>query len=307
MADPVSLGVVLSQPFMQRALLGGLLTGSLGGLLGSFAVLRQLSFFSDALGHSALLGVSLGIVLNINPTLVLIPFAVVFALLVNALVERSRLPADALLNIVYSSSLAFAVVALSLVETYRGGIQQLLFGDILGISWGDLLLIGALAVAAVAYLLLTLRAQILLTLHGDLASAFGVKTSRHQVTFIVLLALVVAASIKAVGVLLISAFVVFPACSSRLVSRRFPAYVLLSSLLGGACALIGLLASGWTNLPSGPCVVVVQFSAFLLTLLLSQPLRRLATGRPAALPSGDLPASVTPDRPRKDDRGSMNP
>ena len=133
--DANALGVVLSQPFMQRALLGGLLTGSLGGLLGSFAVLRQLSFFSDALGHSALLGISLGILLNINPTLVLIPFAVMFALLVNQLVERSRLPADALLNIVYSTSLALAVVALSLVETYRGGIQQLLFGDILGISW----------------------------------------------------------------------------------------------------------------------------------------------------------------------------
>jgi zinc transport system permease protein len=286
MADAVSLGVVLSQPFMQRALLGGLLTGSLGGLLGSFAVLRQLSFFSDALGHSALLGISLGIVLNINPTLVLIPFAVAFALLVNALVERSRLPADALLNIVYSSSLAFAVVALSLVETYRGGIQQLLFGDILGISWGDLLLIGALAVVAVAYLLLTLRAQVLLTLHGDLASAFGVKTGRHQLAFIVLLALVVAASIKAVGVLLISAFVVFPACSSRLVSRRFPFYVLLSSVLGGSCALIGLLGSGWTNLPSGPCVVVVQFSAFLLMLVLSRPLGYgLSEGRGGTSPS----------------------
>jgi zinc transport system permease protein len=278
LTEPASLAEMLSQPFMRRALLGGLLTGSLGGLLGSFAVLRQLSFFSDALGHSALLGISLGIMLNINPTLVLIPFAVVFALLVNELVQRSRLPADALLNIVYSSSLAFAVLALSLVETYRGGIQQLLFGDILGISWGDLAIIATLAVGAVAYLLLTLRAQVLLTLHGDLASAFGVKTRWHRLAFIVLLALVVATSIKAVGVLLISAFVVFPACASRLVSRRFPVYVLLSVLLGGGCALIGLIGSGWTNLPSGPCVVAVQFTAFLLALLLSQPLRRLTAG-----------------------------
>ncbi len=278
--DANALGVVLSQPFMQRALLGGLLTGSLGGLLGSFAVLRQLSFFSDALGHSALLGISLGILLQINPTLVLIPFAVIFALLVNQLVERSRLPADALLNIVYSSSLALAVVALSLVESYRGGIQQLLFGDILGIGWGDLALISGLAVVAMAYLLVSLRAQVLLTLHGDLASAFGVATRWHRLAFIVLLALVVAVSIKAVGVLLISAFVVFPACASRLVSRRFPVYVLTSSLLGGSCALLGLLASGLTNLPSGPCVVIVQLGGFLLALLWSQ----LGQGRALALP-----------------------
>ena len=108
-----ALQAALQQPFMQRALIGGLLTGCLGGLLGSFAVLRQLSFFSDALGHSALLGVSIAVLLNLNPTLVLIPFAVLFALLVNQLVQRSRLPTDALLNIVYSSSLAFAVVVLS--------------------------------------------------------------------------------------------------------------------------------------------------------------------------------------------------
>ncbi|MBM5789427.1 MAG: metal ABC transporter permease, partial [Cyanobacteria bacterium M_DeepCast_200m_mx_001] len=156
MTDLTAIRSVLAEPFMQRALLGGLLTGALGGLLGSFAVLRQLSFFSDALGHSALLGISLGILLGVNPTLVLIPFAVVFALLVNQLVARSGLPADALLNIVYSTSLAFAVVALSLVETYRGGIQQLLFGDILGISWSDLVVIGLLLLIALGYLALSL-------------------------------------------------------------------------------------------------------------------------------------------------------
>jgi zinc transport system permease protein len=143
MNDGVALGELLALPFMQRALIGGLLTGALGGLLGSFAVLRQLSFFSDALGHSALLGITLGILLGLNPTLVLIPFAVLFALVVSRLVERSALPTDALLNIVYSSSLAIAVVALSFVRSYKGGIHQLLFGDILGISWLDLGLIWA--------------------------------------------------------------------------------------------------------------------------------------------------------------------
>jgi len=283
MADSSSVLVVLSQPFMQRALLGGLLTGALGGLLGSFAVLRQLSFFSDALGHSALLGISLGILLGVNPTLILIPFAVLFALLVNQLVARSGLPADALLNIVYSTSLAFAVVALSLVETYRGGIQQLLFGDILGISWSDLAVISILWIGAVSYLALSLRAQVLLTLNSDLAGAFGVGANRHRLIFIVLLAVVVAVSIKAVGVLLISAFVVIPACGGRLVSRYFPLYTLVSASLGGGCALLGLLGSGLTNLPSGPCVVIVQFAGFLLALLLSQQTR---SSPAVAVPAG---------------------
>ncbi|TVS06479.1 MAG: metal ABC transporter permease [Cyanobium sp. PLM2.Bin73] len=270
MAAVEALPALLALPFMQRALLGGLLTGALGGLLGSVAVLRQLSFFSDALGHSALLGISLGILLGVNPTLVLVPFAVLFALLVNQLVQRSRLPTDALLNIVYSTSLAFAVVALSLVDTYRGNIQQLLFGDILGISWPDLWVIAGLAVLALGYLIVSLRAQVLLILNDDLAGAFGVRISAHRLAFIVLLAVVVAVSIKAVGVLLISAFVVIPACAARLVSRRFSTYVLTSVLLGGSCAVLGLLGSGLTNLPSGPCVVIVQFAGFLLALLWSR-------------------------------------
>jgi zinc/manganese transport system permease protein len=288
-----ALQAALQQPFMQRALIGGLLTGCLGGLLGSFAVLRQLSFFSDALGHSALLGVSIAVLLNLNPTLVLIPFAVLFALMVNQLVQRSRLPTDALLNIVYSSSLAFAVVVLSLVESYRGGIQQLLFGDILGISWGDLWVIGGLLVLAVGYVTVSLRAQVLLTLDDDLAGAFGVRVNAHRLAFIILLGVVVAVSVKAVGVLLISAFVVIPACASRLVSRRLPLYVLGASLLGGLCALVGLLGSGLTNLPSGPCVVIVQFTGFLLALLLS--LRRPGPPRdpaPAGAPGSPPPGTA---------------
>jgi zinc/manganese transport system permease protein len=294
MTDLTAIRSVLAEPFMQRALLGGLLTGGLGGLLGSFAVLRQLSFFSDALGHSALLGISLGILLGVNPTLVLIPFAVLFALLVNQLVARSGLPADALLNIVYSTSLAFAVVALNLVETYRGGIQQLLFGDILGISWSDLTVIAVLFLGALAYLAFSLRAQVLLTLNSDLAGAFGVGANRHRLIFIVLLAVVVAVSIKAVGVLLISAFVVIPACGGRLVSRHFPLYALASATLGGGCALLGLLGSGLTNLPSGPCVVIVQFAGFLLALLVSQQTSR-------------SPAVAVPVRPQIPGAGPVDP
>ena len=269
MVDTQALALVLAEPFMQRALIGGLLTGALGGLLGSVAVLRELSFFSDALGHSALLGITVGILIGVNPTLVLIPFAVMFAILVNQLVERSSLPTDALLNIVYSTSLAAAILFLSLVESYRGGIRQLLFGDILGVSSLDLIVIGILLAAALIYLSLSMRAQVLLTLNQDLAGAVGVQTRWHRLAFIVLLAVVVAVSIKAVGVLLISAFVVIPSCAGRLLCRRFPIYVFVSSILGGTCALLGLLASGLTNLPSGPSVVMVQFLGFLIALILS--------------------------------------
>ncbi|MFQ6538091.1 MULTISPECIES: metal ABC transporter permease [Aphanothece] len=266
---PPGLAELLTLPFMQRALLAGLLSGALGGLLGSFAVLRQLSFFSDALGHSALLGISLGLLLGLNPTIVLIPFAVLFALVVGQLVERSRLPSDALLNIIYSSALAIAVVVLSLVPGQRSSIEQLLFGDILAVGWGDLALIGLLLVVVATYLVLTRRSQILLTLDPALATAQGVAVGWQRLLFVVVLAVVVALSIKAVGVLLISAFLVIPACSSRLLSPNFTLYMLLACLLGASCGVLGLLFSGLLNLPSGPCVVILQLLAFLTALVVS--------------------------------------
>ncbi|MEB3182794.1 MAG: metal ABC transporter permease [Cyanobacteriota bacterium] len=269
MSAAPALAELLQLPFLQRALLAGLLTGALGGLLGSFAVLRQLSFFSDALGHSALLGISAALLLGLNPTLVLVPFAVLFALGIDRLSRRSRLPTDALLNIVYSSSLALAMLALSRLPSGQGGIEQLLFGDILGVGWPDLALLLLLLLLCGGYLLLSRRSQILLTLDEPLAISRGVAAPAHRLIFLVLLAVVVAISIKAVGVLLISAFVVIPACAARLLSGGFRHYVLLAMALGSLCAVGGLLLSALLDLPSGPAVVAMQLAGFLLALALA--------------------------------------
>lgn len=277
MTSALPLAELLAMPFLQRALLAGLLSGALGGLLGSFAVLRQLSFFSDALGHSALLGIALGVVLGVDPTLVLIPFAVLFALGVNQLARRSRLPGDALLNIIYSSSLALAVVVLSRLPGWKGGLQQLLFGDILGVSGRDLVLLSGLLAVTVVILVLTGRRQLLLTIDDALALSRGVASEAQRLLFVTLLAVVVALSIKAVGVLLISAFVVIPACASRLISGTFQAYLLVSALLGAGCAVLGLFVSAAADLPAGPSVVIVQLGVFLIALLLAP-----RSGRPVS-------------------------
>ena len=253
-------------PFMQRAVIGGVLTGLMGGMLGSFTILRQLSFFSDALGHSALLGISIGLLLGLNPSVVLLPFAVFFALGVTYLLERTQLWTDALLNIIYSSSLAIAIIALSFVGQYKGGINNLLFGDILAVQTLDLVFSGILLMICTLFIGLTLRTQMLLTLNEPLAITRGISVSLHRTTFIVLLSLVVGVSIKAIGVLLVSAFVVIPACAARLLSRNFSSYVLISSGLGGLSAVLGMVLSASLNLPSGPSIVTTQLMIFLAAL-----------------------------------------
>ncbi len=259
----IRLVEIVQIPFMQRAILGGLLTGYTAGLLGSFTIVRQLSFFSDALGHSALLGISLGVLLGLSPTVVVLPFAVLFALGVTYLLEKTQLWTDALLNIIYSSSLAIAIILLSFMGRYKGGLDQLLFGDILAVQPSDLIMSLLLLLVTTAFVGLTLRTQMLITLHEPLAIVQGVAVGRHRTAFVVLLSLVVGISIKAIGVLLISAFIVVPACAARLLSKTFTSYVFLSAGIGAVSAVLGLLLSAFFNLPSGPSIVVTQLSIFL--------------------------------------------
>lgn len=254
--------------FMQRALLGGILTGLMGGLLGSFTILRQLAFFSDALGESALLGISIGLLLGFNPSWALLPFAVLFALGVAYFLEHTHLWTDALLNLVCSSSLALGIILLSFRDEYQGGVTNLLFGDILAVQTADLIFSALLLGVCVVFIGLTLRSQILLTLHAPMAIARGVAASAQRTAFIVLLSLVVAVSIKAIGVLLIGAFVVIPACAARLLSRKFTHYILISAGLGALSAVVGMILSALFDLPSGPSIVAVQLGIFLLTLLI---------------------------------------
>lgn len=263
MQDLSTALALFQYPFMQRALIGGVLTGLTGGLLGSFTVVRQLSFFSDALGHSALLGISIGIVCGLSPSVVVLPFALLFAIGVTYLLEKTDLWTDALLNIVYSASLAIAVIILSFEGSYQGGISNLLFGDILALQTTDLWVSAVLLLGCTAFIGLTLRTQMLLTLHEPLAIARGVNVYAHRMAFMVLLSLVVATAIKAIGVLLVGAFVVIPACAARSLSRNFSSYILLSAMLGALSAAAGIFCSALFNVPSGPSIVVTQLILFL--------------------------------------------
>jgi zinc/manganese transport system permease protein len=143
-----------------------------------------------------------------------------------------------------------------------------LFGDVLAVQSDDLVFGGLLLAVCVGFIGLTLRSQILLTLNEPMAIARGVNVSAQRTAFIVLLSLVVGISIKAIGVLLISAFVVIPACAARLLSRKFSHYIMISAGMGALSAVIGMIVSALFDLPSGPSIVTVQLAMFLLAILI---------------------------------------
>ena len=267
---------LMQLPFMQRAILGGAMLGTTGGLLGSFTVLQELSFFGDALGHSAMLGVSLGLLLGLDPHFTILPFLLVLSFVVTVLLERTRLWTDALLNAIYSSSLALAIIILSFIDRYKGSINQYLFGDVLTVSSEHLIVTGGLLLVSALFLGLTLRSQMLLMISEPIAIVNGVPAKLYRHLFVTLLALVVAAAIQSVGVLLVSAFIVIPPCTARLWSDRFSHYVPLSVVLGTTTATLGVVCSALLDWPSGPTMVLVQFAVFVLALLLPKHRRFIA-------------------------------
>ncbi|MEB3829389.1 metal ABC transporter permease [Phormidium sp. CCY1219] len=272
---------LLGLPFMQRAIAGGVLMGILGGLLGCFVTLRQLSFFSHAVGHSALVGVVLGVLLQVDPTWTLLPFTLCFGLGALYLIEKTKLPSDSVFSIAVSAALAIGVILTSFLQGYRGNLMAVLFGDILAINLTDILLISLLLLISSVFLFSTWRQQILITLNPDLAQVQGIAVDFHRYLFVILLSLTVAVSIKAVGILLVNAFLVIPAATAKLLGHPFAKFMAISVTMGAMGSILGMLGSGLFNFASGPSIVVVQFLLFLLLLLV----KRI----PSAFPSSLIP------------------
>lgn len=257
---------LLQFPFMQRAVAGAVLMGLLGGLLGSFVTLRQLSFFSHAVGHAALVGVALGVLLQINPTWMLLPFTLIFGVVVLYIIDQTNLASDSVLSVVLSGALAIGVILTSLIQGYRGNLMAVLFGDILAIDQTDLILTLLVLMSGSIFLFSTLRQQILLTLNSSVAQVQGIPVGLYRYTFIVLLSLAVAVAIKAVGVLLVNAFLVIPASSAKLLTHHFNRFLVTSMILGVISSIAGILVSGVFNFASGPSIVLVQFLLFVIIL-----------------------------------------
>jgi zinc/manganese transport system permease protein len=255
---------LLQFPFMQRAIIGAVLMGILGGLLGSFVTLRQLSFFSHAVGHAALVGVALGILLNTNPTWMLLPFTLIFGVVVLYLIDKTDLATDSVLSIVLSGALAIGVILTSFIKGYRGNLMAVLFGDILAIDNTDLILTLLVLMASSVFLLSTLPQQILLTLNSDVAQVQGVPVQLYRYGFVIFLSLAVAVAIKAVGVLLVNAFLVIPAATAKLMSHHFNRFLIFSLVVGCTTSIAGMVVSGLFNLASGPSIVFVQFLIFVV-------------------------------------------
>lgn len=256
--------------FLIRALVAGLLIAIIAGPLGVFILWRRMAYFGDTLSHSAILGVALGLLLSINVKLgILISTLLVAGLLIYSQ-RQKKLASDTILGIVSHSALSLGLVLISFVEGIRIDIESWLFGDILAVSWNDLGFI-ALGVAIVIVVLFAIWKPLLsLTVHEELALVEGVNVSLISAIYTLLIALLVAIAMKIVGALLITALLIIPAAAARQFSKTPEQMALLSIAMGMLAVLMGLIASFYSDTPTGPSIVVSATVLFLMSQILKK-------------------------------------
>ena len=252
--------------FFIRALIAGIGIALVTGPLGCFVVWRRLSYFGDTLAHSALLGVTMAYSLEFNIAVSIFLISSIIALILIQLQKKTNLPSDALLGLLAHSSLAVGLVVIGFLSFIRFDIMGLLFGDILAVNKQDLLTIwigGALILLVLKVIWKPLFAS---TVNYELAEAEGLNPDRAKAIFTILLAAIIAISIKLVGVLLITGMLIIPTAMSRNLSDN-PKKMVLFSIIGGMMSvLIGLFSSLEFNTPSGPSIIAAALLLFVLSL-----------------------------------------
>ena len=252
--------------FLIRAFAAGFGVVLLAGPLGCFIVWRRMAYFGDSLAHSALLGVALGLILGINPTLGIAVGSVTLAVLLLLLQRQRRLASDTLLGLMSHAGLALGLVALSFFETLRIDLLAYLFGDVLAVTSGDLAWIYGGGLLALLVLVAIWRPLLAITVHDDLARAEGVAVLPVRLAFVLLIAVVIAIAMKIVGILLITSLLIIPAATARRFARTPEQMAALAVVAGTAAVAGGLGGSLALDTPSGPSIVVAAFALFLMSL-----------------------------------------
>ncbi|MCK8482536.1 metal ABC transporter permease [Aliiroseovarius sp. S2029] len=249
--------------FLLRAALAGIGVSIATGPLGAFVVWRRMAYFGDATAHAAILGVALALLMALPIWLGTLVIALAMALAISWMSARGQSP-DTGLGVLSYSALSAGLVAISFAPGVRVDLSAFLFGDILAVTRGDLVLVwgGALAIAG---LIAWRWSRLLLsTLSPDLAAASGINPTREGIVLTLSLAIVVAVSLKVVGALLISALLIIPAAAARLVSSSPVAMAVTAVLIGWGASLAGLWGSLQYDTPAGPSIIVAAALIYLV-------------------------------------------
>ena len=251
--------------FMKNALIAIILSTPIFAILGTMIVNNKMAFFSDALGHSALTGIAIGMVLGItNMNISMIFFAVIFALLLNFVKNKTTYGADTIISVFSSIAIALGLAMLAQSGNFNK-YSSYLVGDILSISNTEILYLFLTFIAVIAFWYFTFNKLNILSINTTLAKSRGVNTKLIDNIFVVLLAVIVMISIRWIGILLINSLLILPAASSRNIAKSMRSYHLLSVAFSLFSGIAGLIISYYWNIPTGPMIVLISGVIYFIT------------------------------------------
>ena len=258
---------IFQYDFMVRALVAGIVVGTIAPLIGVFLVVRRYSLMSDTLAHVSLAGIAVSALLNTPPVITAVVTTLLASLGIEKLRQTRRLFGEAVLALFLTSSLAFAVVIFSALRGLNGNLLSYLFGSITTVSPNDVWVIGVLGVVVVVLMLYFYQRLFAVAYDEDVAQAQGLPVQRLNLLLVMLAAITVSLAMRIVGVLLIGALMVIPVMGAMQYQLSFRRTTVLAILFSLVSVLMGLMLSFTLNLASGGTIVLVALGLFLLSLV----------------------------------------
>lgn len=256
--------------FMQRAFLASMVIGIIAPLIGLFLVVRRYSLMSDTLAHVSLMGVAIGLLLNISPIIAAIGASTLAALGIERLRETRRIHGESLLALFLSGSLAIAVVLISIAKGFTANLFSFLFGSVSTVGPGDLYLIITLGFVVIATVALLYKELFFVSFDEETARAYGIKSTTFNLVLAVLTAVTISLSMQVVGILLIGALTVIPVISATQFGRSFRITLILAIAFSLVSVISGLFAAFYLDWASGGTIVVFTLIIFFLCLLVTR-------------------------------------
>ena len=272
----------LEYEFFVRALVASALVGVACAVVGAFVVLKGMSFVGDAVSHSAFPGVVLAYLLGLPIILGGAVAAIGTALGIGALTRRSGLRADAVIGVLFAGMFALGVALFSSIPNYVGDLFHFLFGDVLGISFADLISLAVLASLLLLIVWVLWKELLFATFDPLGAGAAGLPVRRLDDLLLILIAVTIVVSLQAVGIVLVVAMITTPAATAQLLVKRFGQMIALAALIGVTSSLVGLYVSYALDIASGASIVLTETFAFLVALLITSIRKRVRASRAVA-------------------------
>ena len=255
--------------FMQRALLVSALAATACGIVGTFVVLRGMAFMGDAIAHSSLTGMAVAFVFGANIFLGALVWAVPASLVISTLSRRTGIRIDAIIGVMFAGGFAVGVIIINSLASLAGDLLGILFGNVLGASWLDVLNVGVLAVGVTAVVWVFYKELVFTTYDSEVAEAAGVPVRFLEYLLPLLVALTTVAAIKTVGNVMVMSLLVVPSVTGTLLARRLSSIMAASIACSLLAVVVGLYCSFYFDLPTGPTIVVVSVGLLLLVAALS--------------------------------------